>query len=70
MMLRNKDLKALQCISPIMQELYNEELLGEDEFLLKWDSGQYEGLENHFLYLRERDEAYKMHAKEFIEWLT
>jgi len=67
---KNSNPKVLECISAVMQEVYNEGLLGEDNFLSMWYKGQLQGLDNHFLFFTERDQAYKIHCKEFIDWMS
>ena len=65
---KNKDPKVHAFIATIMNMLYEEKLL-TDEILLKWEDGKEESIIKHFLYDKERDEAFKVHAHEFLNWL-
>lgn len=51
-----------------MMRLYDEDILN-DGFILRWDENAIKGLEQHFLYLKERDEVFKIHCKDFLNWL-
>jgi hypothetical protein len=67
-MTKNKDASLHKFISTIMMRLYDEDILN-DGFILRWDENAIKGLEQHFLYLKERDEVFKIHCKDFLNWL-
>ena len=65
---KNKDPKVHAFISTIMNMLYEDKLL-TDELLLKWEEGKEESILKLFLYDKERDDAFKVHSREFLNWL-
>jgi hypothetical protein len=68
LIVKNKDPKVYGYISTILDSLYEENLLS-DEFILRWDEGRDEAIQKHWLYEKERNDLFRVHSKDFLDWL-